>query len=53
MIIDCARYHGGRRRDQGPVPLTEAAARCEEGGFVWLGSMTGRSSPSPPSWPSV
>jgi magnesium transporter len=37
MIIDCARYHGGRRRDQGSVPLTEAAARCEEGGFVWLG----------------
>ena len=37
MIIDCAHYHGGRRRDQGSVPLTEAAARCEEGGFVWLG----------------
>ena len=37
MIIDCAHYHDGRRRDEGPVPLTEAAVRCTEGGFVWLG----------------
>jgi magnesium transporter len=37
MIVDCAHYLDGRRRDEGPVPLTEAAARCTEGGFVWLG----------------
>ena len=37
MIIDCAHYLDGRRRDEGPVPLTEAAVRCTEGGFVWLG----------------
>ncbi|HEV2373201.1 MAG TPA: magnesium and cobalt transport protein CorA [Streptosporangiaceae bacterium] len=37
MIIDCAHYQNGRRRDEGPVPLTEAVARCNEGGFVWLG----------------
>jgi magnesium transporter len=37
MIIDCAHYEEGRRRDEGPVPLEEAAARCGQGGFVWLG----------------
>ena len=37
MIIDCAHYQDGRRRDEGPVPLQEAAARCGQGGFVWLG----------------
>ena len=37
MIIDCAHYQDGRRRDEGAVPLEEAAARCEQGGFVWLG----------------
>jgi magnesium transporter len=37
MIIDCAHYQDGRRRDQGTVPLEEAAARCGQGGFVWLG----------------
>ena len=37
MIIDCAHYQQGRRRDAGPVPLEEAAARCNQGGFVWLG----------------
>jgi magnesium transporter len=37
MIIDCAHYQDGRRRDEGPVPLAEAAARCGQGGFVWLG----------------
>src|SRR5499425_521010 len=37
MIIDCAHYQDGRRRDQGAVPLEEAAARCGQGGFVWLG----------------
>jgi len=37
MIIDCAHYQDGRRRDQGAMPLEEAAARCGQGGFVWLG----------------
>jgi magnesium transporter len=37
MIIDCAHYQDGRRRDEGAVPLGEAAARCGQGGFVWLG----------------
>src|SRR5690242_5872891 len=37
MIIDCAHYQDGHRRDQGAVPLDEAAARCGQGGFVWLG----------------
>ena len=37
MIIDCAHYQDGRRRDAGAVPLEEAAARCGQGGFVWLG----------------
>jgi magnesium transporter len=37
MIIDCAHYQDGRRRDEGAVPLEEAAARCKRGGFTWLG----------------
>ena len=37
MIIDCAHYKDGVRRDEGAVPLEEAAARTTEGGFVWLG----------------
>jgi len=37
VIIDCAHYQDGRRRDEGAVPLEEAAARCGQGGFVWLG----------------
>ena len=37
MIIDCAHYQDGHRREEGAVPLTEAAARCGQGGFVWLG----------------
>jgi magnesium transporter len=37
MIIDCAHYRDGRRQHEGPLPLEEAAARCREGGFVWLG----------------
>jgi magnesium transporter len=37
MIIDCAHYQNGRRRDDGPVALEEAAVRCLQGGFVWLG----------------
>ena len=37
MIIDCAHYQDGRRQGEGPVSLEEAAARCGQGGFVWLG----------------
>src|SRR6516225_78662 len=37
MIVDCAHSQDGRRRDEGAVPLEEAAARCGQGGFVWLG----------------
>jgi magnesium transporter len=37
MIVDCAHYQDGQRRDEGAVPLQEAAARCGQGGFVWLG----------------
>ncbi len=37
MIVDCAHYQDGHRRDDGPVPLQEAATRCGQGGFVWLG----------------
>src|SRR5215831_8001792 len=37
MIIDCAHYLDGHRLDEGPVSLEEAAARCGQGGFVWLG----------------
>ena len=37
MIIDCAHYLDGRRHGAGAVSLEEAAARCRQGGFVWLG----------------
>ena len=37
MIIDCAHYRDGRRQEEGPVSLEEAAARSAQGGFVWLG----------------
>jgi magnesium transporter len=37
MIIDCAHYQDGRRQGEGAVSLEEAAARCGQGGFVWLG----------------
>jgi magnesium transporter len=37
MIVDCAHYREGHRQDAGAIPLEEAAARCQQGGFVWLG----------------
>ncbi|WP_082526778.1 magnesium and cobalt transport protein CorA [Kitasatospora sp. MBT63] len=37
MIVDCAHYLDGRRQHEGPIPLEQAAARCAQGGFVWLG----------------
>jgi len=37
MIVDCAAYEGGRRR-QGELPIERASeAAAEEGAFVWLG----------------
>ena len=36
MIIDYAYYQDGRRREEGTVPLQQAAARAAQGGFVWL-----------------
>jgi magnesium transporter len=37
MIIDCAHYQDGRRQEEGPVSLEEAATRRAQDGFVWLG----------------
>jgi magnesium transporter len=37
MIVDCAHYQDGHRTEGGPMSLEEAAARRDEGGFVWLG----------------
>src|ERR1700722_7463541 len=37
MIVDCAHYQDGHRHGEGAVSLEEAAARCQHGGFVWLG----------------
>jgi magnesium transporter len=37
MIVDCAHYREGRRQDAGAIELEEAASRCGQGGFVWLG----------------
>lgn len=37
MIVDCAHYRDGRRQHEGAMPLEEAADRCRQGGFVWLG----------------
>ncbi|MEU5052077.1 magnesium and cobalt transport protein CorA [Streptomyces sp. NPDC021096] len=37
VIVDCAHYRDGRRQHEGAMPLEQAAARCRQGGFVWLG----------------
>jgi len=37
MIIDCAHYQDGRRTDEDPMSVQEAAALSAQGGFVWLG----------------
>ena len=38
MIVDCALYRDGRRQNEGPLPLEEAAELClKDEGFVWLG----------------
>jgi magnesium transporter len=37
VIVDCAHYREGRRQDATTMHLDEAADRCTQGGFVWLG----------------
>ena len=37
MIVDCAHYAAGERRDEGPLTIPEAAERLDDDGFVWLG----------------
>jgi magnesium transporter len=38
VIVDCALYRDGRRQNEGPLPLEEAAElSLKDEGFVWLG----------------
>ena len=38
MLVHCAYYEGGCRRDEGQLPLDEAVERRDGGdGFVWIG----------------
>ncbi len=37
MILDCAHYKDGARQNDEPLDVAEAADRCRDGGFVWLG----------------
>jgi magnesium transporter len=37
MIVDCAHYKDGSRQHDGPLAIDEAAERCREDGFVWIG----------------
>jgi magnesium transporter len=37
VIVDCAHYKEGARQHKGPLGLDEAAERCKDDGFVWLG----------------
>lgn len=38
MIVDCAHYRDGKRQNERPLDLQEAASHCVGGGeFVWLG----------------
>ena len=39
MIVDCAHYLNGTRQSAGAIPFEEAARRCLQGGFVWLGML--------------
>jgi magnesium transporter len=42
MIVDCAHYRDGLRQDVGAIAPEEAASRCGQGGFVWLGMVDPR-----------
>ena len=37
MILDCAHYRDGARQNDAALAIDEAADRCREDGFVWLG----------------
>ncbi len=37
MIVDCAHYKDGSRQHEGALAVDEAARRCVDEGFVWLG----------------
>jgi len=37
MILDCAHYKDGARQNEEPLAIDEAAERCRDDGFVWLG----------------
>jgi magnesium transporter len=37
VILDCAHYRDGARQNAEPLAIGEAAERCREDGFVWLG----------------
>lgn len=37
MIVDCAYYRDGRRQHVEAMSVEDAAAHCQQGGFVWLG----------------
>jgi magnesium transporter len=37
MIVDCAHYLDGARQSGAAISLEDAALRCLQGGFVWLG----------------
>src|SRR5215211_4745236 len=40
VIVDCAHYKDGKRLDEGPLPLEEAANRAGDStdDFVWIGT---------------
>jgi len=37
VILDCAHYRDGARQNDAALAIDEAADRCREDGFVWLG----------------
>jgi len=37
VILDCAHYRAGARQNDAALAIDEAADRCREDGFVWLG----------------
>ena len=37
MILDCAHYRDGARQNDEALTIDEAAERCKEDGFIWLG----------------
>jgi magnesium transporter len=37
MLLDCAHYKDGARQNDAPLEIKEAAERCRDEGFVWLG----------------